>query len=117
MSKARRIARKIWLVVHPTHQYKEDVKMLALQNHLKIVDAQFADTYPADMIADKTPTLTSLLAERKAKQAAAEAAAAKAAEEKRLAEERAEIERKVQVEIEVRAEVEAKAAAAKAGKK
>lgn len=99
--------RKIWLVPHPTHQFKEDVKELAAMNRLKIVDAKYADQYPAKMIATKTPNLTSLkaIAEEEAKQAALDAAEAEAAAEI------AELERKARLEIEVRARVEAEHAA------
>lgn len=51
--------RKIWLVEHPTHQFKEDVKKLARKNDLIIVDAKFADQYEADQIA-KGPKLTKI---------------------------------------------------------
>lgn len=32
---------KVWYVKFPTYQYNEDVKLLAKENGLKIIDAQF----------------------------------------------------------------------------
>lgn len=49
---------KIWLVEHPTYQYKEDVRELALENGLSVVDAKFKDSFTKEQIADKTPKLT-----------------------------------------------------------
>lgn len=105
--------RKIWLVAHPTSQFKEDVKDLARRNNLKIVDAKHAAIYAKhpSMIASKPPALTSRTAEQKAAEAkAAEAAnaAEKAAAEKA---EIKELERKIGLEIEVRTRLESKAAA------
>lgn len=57
--KSKRAApRKIWFVEHPTAQYSEDVKLLALQNNLRILDARFKDDYEGDIVAEKTPELT-----------------------------------------------------------
>jgi len=49
---------KIWFVDHPISQFKEDVKKLARQNQLKVVDSRFKSHYSADKHADDTPTLT-----------------------------------------------------------
>ena len=35
------MTKKIWLVDFPTYQYKEDVKTLAIQNNLKVIDSSF----------------------------------------------------------------------------
>ena len=101
----KRPVRKIWLVAHPIGQFKEDVKTLAMQNNLKIVDAKYANDYPGYMVAARTPKLTSLTAELAA--AKAEAAELAAIEAKVKAEEAeiAELERKTRLEIEVRARV------------
>ena len=58
---------KIWLVPHPTHQFKEDVKKLARMHNLTIIDAKHAAEYPADAIAGDTPELTLKSAPAKAK--------------------------------------------------
>lgn len=50
--------KKIWLVPHPIYQFKEDVKLLARQNNLKIVDAKFAKDFKSEMIATEAPKLT-----------------------------------------------------------
>jgi hypothetical protein len=106
----KRPARKIWFVAHPTSQFAEDVKMLALTNNLQIIDARFAGDYPKEMHASKTPTLTSLTEKAKAEKAKADESNAAAARTQELADEEAEIERKITVEIAVRARVMAKMA-------
>ena len=50
--------RKVWMVEMPSHQYKEDVKALAKEAGLKVVDAKFSDNYSKDDIATDTPKLT-----------------------------------------------------------
>lgn len=50
--------KKIWLVPHPTYQFKEDVKALARQNNLKIVDAKFASNYKQEVLVAEAPKLT-----------------------------------------------------------
>lgn len=105
MSAVKRPMRKIWFVAHPLGQFKEDVKMLAMQNNLKIVDAKFADEYPEEMHAGKTPKLTSITAELAAAKAKAAEEAAIEAAAKAEADEVAEMERKTRLEIEVRARV------------
>lgn len=50
--------RKIWLVPHPTSQFKEDVKELAARNRLKVIDSKFAKQVNPERIATDTPTLT-----------------------------------------------------------
>ncbi len=47
-----------WLVEHPTHQYKEDVKALALASGLEIIDINHRDSILADLIEKKPPKLT-----------------------------------------------------------
>ena len=51
-------SRKVWMVEMPSHQYKEDVKKLAKEAGLKIVDAKFKSNYDDDEIAKDTPKLT-----------------------------------------------------------
>lgn len=36
-------SKKVWFVAHPTHQYAENVRELARQHNLRIVDARFDD--------------------------------------------------------------------------
>ena len=54
----------IWLVEHPTHQYKEDVNELARKNDLQVIDARFKDSLdPKSVIDEKdAPKLTKLKA-------------------------------------------------------
>lgn len=59
----KKIEKQVWLVPHPTSQFKEDVKTLALQNNLKIVDARFAGGIDPKRIASKTPKLTAVRGE------------------------------------------------------
>lgn len=108
----KRPARKIWFIAHPLGQFKEDVKLLAMQNNLKIVDAKFADEYPESMHAMKAPKLTSITAELEAAKAAAAEVAEIEDKVKAEAKEEAEIERKFRLEIEVRTRVTAEMAAA-----
>ena len=49
---------KYWLVVMPLSQYKEDVKQLARDNNLAIVDARFKESADADRLTDDVPKLT-----------------------------------------------------------
>lgn len=60
MSEEIKETRKVWLVEHPTYQFKEDVKKLARKNDLIIVDAKFKDQYkPEQLVSDKdAPKLT-----------------------------------------------------------
>jgi hypothetical protein len=112
----KRPVRKIWLVAHPIGQFKEDVKTLAMQHNLKIVDAKYARDYPEDMVAAKAPKLTSITAELEAANAKAAEEAGIEAKVKAEAAEEAEIERKYRLEVEVRARV-TKEMAAEAKKK
>jgi len=54
--------RKIWLVVFPTYQYKEDVKVLARQKNLKIVDKKHGKGFDEKFLAadSECPKLTVL---------------------------------------------------------
>lgn len=58
--------RKIWLVEHPLHQYKEDVKALARKNDLRIIDAEHKASIDPATVEDKPPKLTKLGAEKSA---------------------------------------------------
>jgi hypothetical protein len=49
---------KYWLVVMPLSQYKEDVKKLARDNNLAIIDARFSKTTDQNRISLDTPALT-----------------------------------------------------------
>lgn len=62
--------KKIWLVPHPTSQFKEDVKELASDNGLRIIDAKFKGEIGEDFIETSPPKLTKTakqLAKEKAK--------------------------------------------------
>ena len=54
----------IWLVDHPTHQYKEDVKELARKNDLQVIDSRFKDSFDPKLFVDEkdAPKLTKLKA-------------------------------------------------------
>jgi len=54
----KRAEKKIWLVPHPTNQFKEDVKDLAAEKRLKIIDSRFAGQIDPERIAKNTPKLT-----------------------------------------------------------
>ena len=47
-----------WFIEFPTYQYNEDVVELALDNRLKIVDAQFKGDAIGQFEAPKVPKLT-----------------------------------------------------------
>lgn len=59
--------RKVWLVPHPTSQFKEDVKDLARRNNLQIVDAKFKDDIDPKAVEAKPPELTPVKKPEKAK--------------------------------------------------
>ena len=52
--------KKIWLLPHPTTIFKEDVKALARQHNLKIIDVRFRTSFKADELVAETeaPKLT-----------------------------------------------------------
>lgn len=54
----------IWLVEHPTHQYKEDVNELARKNDLQVIDSRFKDSLDPKTVVDEkdAPKLTKLKA-------------------------------------------------------
>lgn len=58
MATVRKDTRKIWLIPHPTSQFKEDVKELAARHRLKILDAIYAGQVDPARIAEDPPTLT-----------------------------------------------------------
>ena len=49
---------KYWLVVMPLSQYAEDVKQLAKDNNLAIIDARFSDSADKNRITEDVPRLT-----------------------------------------------------------
>lgn len=49
---------KIWLIEFPTFRYKEDVKLLARKNNLKIIDLKYKATISSEFLTDKAPKLT-----------------------------------------------------------
>ncbi len=51
---------KVWLVDHPTYQYKEDVKDLARKNDLKVIDSQFAKSIDPKLVEASPPKLTKI---------------------------------------------------------
>lgn len=50
--------RKVWLVKFPTHQYKEDVKALAIKANLKIVNEKYSEDIDPKYVEKETPPLT-----------------------------------------------------------
>ncbi|WP_223506836.1 hypothetical protein [Pseudomonas sp. GL-RE-29] len=66
MSNVIRDTRKIWLVAHPLHQYKEDAKDLARRNNLRIIDVEHEADIDPEQIAEKTPKLTKLAEDKPA---------------------------------------------------
>lgn len=61
---ARKDNRRLWFVSHPTDKYNEDVKQIALEKRLRIIEADFMPQYsgaPAGVIVNDTddePKLT-----------------------------------------------------------
>ena len=66
MSNVIRDTRKVWLVAHPLHQYKEDAKDLARRENLRIIDVEHKADIDPEQIAEKTPKLTKLGADKPA---------------------------------------------------
>jgi len=58
---------KYWLVVMPLSQYVEDVKQLARDNNLAIVDARFSDSADKDRVTQEVPKLTKRRKKRQSK--------------------------------------------------
>ncbi len=58
---------KYWLVVMPLSQYNEDVKQLAKDGNLVIIDARFSDSADKDRITQDVPKLTKKRKKRAAK--------------------------------------------------
>jgi len=58
---------KYWLVVMPLSQYAEDVKQLARDNNLAIVDARFSDSADKNRITEDVPKLTKRRKKRQGK--------------------------------------------------
>lgn len=52
------MSNKIWLVDFPLFQYNEDVKQLAHDNNLKIIDKMLSDSVNEGDIATKTPSIS-----------------------------------------------------------
>lgn len=49
----------IWLVPHPTHQFKENVKQLARMHNLRVIDAKWSADYAGSKyLAKHAPDLT-----------------------------------------------------------
>ncbi len=58
---------KYWLVVMPLSQYAEDVKQLAKDNNLAIIDARFSDSADKNRITEDVPRLTKRRKKRQGK--------------------------------------------------
>jgi hypothetical protein len=58
---------KYWLIDMPLSQYSDDVKKLARDNNLAIIDSRFKDTVNPNRLAQAVPSLTKKR-KRKAKQ-------------------------------------------------
>ena len=63
------MAKKVWLVKFPTHQYKEDAKELATRKGLKIIDAKFKAEINPEMVEKSPPKLTPKVAAKPAESA------------------------------------------------
>lgn len=59
--------KKIWFVKHPLSLYKEDVKSMATQKGLKIVDARFKDQFDPKVVEKSPPSLTLVKEEKGSK--------------------------------------------------
>lgn len=51
-------AKKIWLLKFPVSLYKEDVKKLAVESNLRIIDDKFADSVSDSDVESKPPKVT-----------------------------------------------------------
>lgn len=51
---------KFWFIEFPTHQYNEDVKELAYENHLEILDSRFKGSIDEALVVPEkdAPKLT-----------------------------------------------------------
>lgn len=52
------MTKKMWLVEMPTRLYNEDVKLLAKEHKLTLIDAKFASQYTDEQIEQRPPKLT-----------------------------------------------------------
>ena len=59
--------RKIWLLALPASLYVDDIKQLAKDNNLQIVDAKFADKINDKDVEQKPPKVKLVSPKRKAK--------------------------------------------------
>lgn len=60
-------SKKIWLLEMPHTLYVEDVKLLARENKLKIVDARFKESFSDSEVESKPPKVTRKDAPKKQK--------------------------------------------------
>ena len=60
-SKFKNKVRKLWALRMPFNSiYKEDIKALAKEHNLKIIDVKFIESYDKSLIATETPKVTAL---------------------------------------------------------
>jgi len=64
--------RKIWLLALPASLYVDDIKQLAKDNNLQIVDAKFTDKINSKDVEQKPPKVKLVSAKRKTKKKAVE---------------------------------------------
>jgi len=50
--------KKVWLVEHPLHQFKEDVKALAQRGQLRIIDMKYKNSIRPESLSQEAPKLT-----------------------------------------------------------
>lgn len=63
------MTKQYWLVDFPTYQYKENVKRLALEKGLRVLDKRHAKGINPELIAKDVPTLTKKSAAQAKKEA------------------------------------------------
>ena len=108
MTNEIRDTRKVWLVPHPTHQFKENIKQLAREKNMRIVDVKFADLFQLDDIATDTPKLTNLTELRAAAEAERAEKATAAAVERQDKLDIKQAEKKAQLEFDAEQKAKAK---------
>ena len=62
-------AKKIWLLDFPVKLYNENVKKLALDNNLHIIDAKFSNSFNESEVEAKPPKVTLVSDNNKPKRA------------------------------------------------
>lgn len=58
MSEVKIDTRKVWFVDFPTYRYEQNVKELAAEKRLRVLDSKFKGTIKDDMVCKDEPKLT-----------------------------------------------------------